>query len=41
MSLKETWVDKQNNVDKIMAEDVNSIANGVIECEKDIEKIER
>lgn len=41
MSLKETWVDKQNNVDKIMAEDVNSIANGVIECEKDIEKIEK
>jgi hypothetical protein len=29
------WKDKQNGVDDVMAEDINSIAHAVIELEKE------
>ena len=34
----ENWVDKQDGIDDILAEDINSIANGVIETQKEIDK---
>ena len=33
------WVDKQNGVDDVLAEDINSIANAVIETQEEINKI--
>ena len=35
----ENWVDKQDGIDDILAEDINSIANAVIEAQKEINKI--
>lgn len=36
MSLKDTWVDKKNNEDYVVAEDINSIADAVITIEDEI-----
>ena len=33
MALKDTWVDKVNNVDDVDAKDINAIARSVIELE--------
>ena len=35
----ENWVDKQDGIDDILAEDINSIANAVIETQEEINKI--
>ena len=35
----ENWIDKQDGIDDILAEDINSIANAVIETQKEINKI--
>lgn len=35
----ENWVDKQNGIDDILAEDINSIANAVIETQREINQI--
>ena len=35
----ENWIDKQDGIDDILAEDINSIANAVIEAQKEINKI--
>lgn len=37
--LKDNWVDKQDGIDDILAEDINSIANAVIETQEEINKI--
>ena len=34
MALKDKWVDKQDGIDDVLAEDINSIANAVIELEE-------
>ena len=34
----ENWIDKQDGIDDILAEDINSIANAVIETQKEIDK---
>lgn len=39
MALKDTWRDKQNGVDDILAEDINSIAHATIDNENEIQKI--
>lgn len=39
--LKDNWKDKQNGVDEILAEDINSIANAVVEGEEEIEKLKK
>ena len=38
MALK-NWIDKQDGIDEILAEDINSIANAVIETREEINKI--
>ena len=35
----ENWADKQDGIDDILAEDINSIANAVIETQEEINKI--
>jgi hypothetical protein len=35
MALKDSWVDKIDGVDDVLAQDINDIAQGVIELEKD------
>lgn len=35
----DNWVDKQDGIDDILAEDINSIANAVIETQEEINKI--
>lgn len=35
----ENWVDKQDGIDDILAEDINSIANAVIETQREINQI--
>lgn len=37
MGLKEKWVDKVDGVDYVLAEDINGIANAVIDLEKNVE----
>lgn len=37
MALKDTWRDKQNGIDDILAEDINEMAHAIIENEKKIE----
>lgn len=37
MGLKETWIDKVDGVDDVMAEDINAIAQAVIDLEEDVE----
>ena len=37
MALKDIWKDKVNGVDDVVAEDINAIAQSVIECEEGIE----
>lgn len=37
MGLKETWVDKVDGVDDVMAEDINAIAQAVIDLEENVE----
>lgn len=34
MPLKDKWVDKNNGVDDVLAEDINDIAHAVIDLEK-------
>ena len=34
MALKDTWIDKVDEVDDILAEDINDIAHSAIESEK-------
>ena len=36
MALKDTWVDKKNDSDWVMAEDINSIAQAVIKLEDEL-----
>lgn len=38
MGLKDLWTPKQNGVDDILAEDINSVAEAVIQNEEDIKK---
>lgn len=33
MSLKDNWIDRQNGVDYVNAEDINNVAHAVIEAE--------
>ena len=37
MALKDTWVDKVNEVDDVDADDINEIADAVIEIEEQLE----
>lgn len=39
MPLKDIWVDRVNEVDLVDADDINKIANAVIELEEKVEKI--
>ena len=39
MALKDKWIDKKDNVDDILAEDINNIAKSVIEMEDELPKI--
>jgi hypothetical protein len=34
------WIDKQDGIDEILAEDINAIANAVIETQKELENLE-
>jgi S-adenosylhomocysteine hydrolase len=34
------WVDKRNGIDEILAEDINHIANAVIEAQEKLENLE-
>ncbi len=38
MSLKDIWQDRQNEIDDIDANDINSVAHAVIELEEDNQK---
>lgn len=40
MALKDTWVDKVNEVDDVDADDINNVAKAVIELEKKSDKLE-
>lgn len=40
MGLKDTWVDKVDNVDDVEAEIVNEMAHAIIELEEETEGIE-
>ena len=40
MALKDTWVDKVDDVDDVEAEIVNDIAHAIIELEEETEGIE-
>lgn len=37
MALKDKWVDRTNDEDLVLAEDINNVANAVIELENQIE----
>ena len=39
MSLKDTWKNKIDGVDDVLAEDINAIANQAIKAEKEIQTI--
>ena len=36
MALKDTWINKVDNIDIVQAEDINSIAKAVIELEESL-----
>lgn len=40
MALRDTWSDKANGVDDILAEDINAIAHAVMANETDLEGVE-
>ena len=41
MALKDTWINKVDGVDDVLADDINSIAQAVIENEEDIETLKK
>jgi uncharacterized protein YgfB (UPF0149 family) len=40
MALKEIWVDKVDGVDDVIAEDINNIAQSVIDLEENVENFD-
>ena len=39
MSLKDNWIDRQNGVDNVDAEDINKVARAVIEAEERLDAL--
>lgn len=39
MSLKDNWIDRQNGVDYVNAEDINNVAHAVIEAEERLDAL--
>lgn len=39
MPFNETWVDKINGVDVVMAEDANQLAHGIIDLESSVAEV--